>query len=115
MIRYAIALAVASTTVAPAFAEDSKQTSCAYQGRVVSAIQQARLERVSQDKVEETILASNPTWPEQYNAVIPAMTGFVYEQKRRDLKKVDLGEQFRDQCLENWDQIQAMMKNVKTN
>lgn len=113
MKRLALAAGLFLTLAAPAArAEDSKEVSCSYQGQVAAAVQKARLDRVPESDVEATILASNPTWPQNYSAAIPQLTGWVYQQKRRDLRKVDLGAFFEAQCLENWDQIQEMKRNM---
>ena len=111
MIRHTLVFALA-IAAAPALAEDDKMTSCTYQGQVVAAIQTARMDRVKQENVQATV-TSNATWPEKYNAAIPRMTEFVYQQKRRDLRRVNLGDQFRQQCIDNWDQIQQIMNNIK--
>lgn len=110
MFRLAIA---ACFLAAPLLAAESKEESCGYQAQVISAIQKARLDRVRKNDVAATIAASNPTWPDNYNAAIPQLTEFVYSQKKRDLKQTDLGANMRQQCLENWDQIQAMQKQLK--
>ncbi|MGR3760171.1 hypothetical protein ACUXV3_08550 [Roseobacteraceae bacterium NS-SX3] len=112
MIRIALAAALLA---APAYAAETKEESCKYQGQVMAAVQQARLDRVKQDAVEETILAAGPEWPAQYSAAIPQLTAHVYAMKMRDLKKADLGAAFEQQCLTHWDQIQAMQKQLKSN
>lgn len=81
----------------------------------MAAVQQARLDRVAQDKVEDTILSSEPEWPEQYSKAIPQLAAHVYSMKRKDLRKNDLGATFEQQCLQNWDQIQAMQKQLQSN
>lgn len=110
MIRLAIVACFLST---PLLAAETKEESCGYQAQVVSAIQKARLDRVKKENVAATIAASNPPWPDNYNAAIPQLTNFVYDQKRRDLKKTDLGANLQKQCLENWDKIQEMQKQLK--
>ncbi len=110
MFRIAIA---ACLLASPLMAADTKEESCGYQAQVMSAVQQARLNKVKQANVASTIAARNPTWPANYNAAIPQLTQFVYSQKMRDLRKSDLGATLRQQCIENWDQIQAMKKNLK--
>lgn len=77
----------------------SKQEDCTYQGQVARAIQDARLARVKQEDVAAHIAAQNPTWPAQYNAAIPLMTPWVYEQKRRDLRKTDVGQLWTELCM----------------
>lgn len=109
MIRYVLAASLLAT---PALAKETKEESCSYQAQVIQAIQKARLDRVKQADVVSTIAASNPTWPAQYNAAIPQFVPWVYEQKMRDLRKTDLGAQLQAQCLENWDKIQKMQKEL---
>ncbi|MEX0285277.1 MAG: hypothetical protein AB3N23_11760 [Paracoccaceae bacterium] len=97
MIRYALAL---SLLAGPAFAADSKEQSCGYQAQIVAAIQQARLDKVKERNVAKHIADGNPTWPENYNAAIPIMTPWVYEQKMRDVRKKDLGQAWQELCLQ---------------
>ncbi|WP_291729508.1 hypothetical protein [Leisingera sp. F5] len=112
MIRIALAAALLA---APAYASETKERSCNYQGQVMAAVQQARLDRVKQEEVEQAILDSEPDWPKTYSNAIPQLTSHVYAMKRRDLKDADLGALFEEQCLQNWDQIQAMQKQLKSN
>lgn len=98
MIRLAIAL---SLLAAPAWAADSKEASCGYQAQVVAAIQKARLDRVKERDVPEAIAASNPTWPENYNAAIPLITPWVYEKKMREVRENDLSNAWNEVCLAN--------------
>ena len=77
----------------------SKDADCGYQADVVAAIQKARLERVKEGKVAEHIAATNPEWPERYNAAVTVLAGPIYDLKRRDLKSVDLGQQWKTACL----------------
>ena len=84
---------------APVFAQDSKEVSCDYQAQVVAAIQQARLDRIRERKVPEHIAKSEPTWPENYNAAIPIMAPWVYEQKMRDIRNQDLAATWKELCL----------------
>jgi hypothetical protein len=76
----------------------SKDDDCVYQGQVVAAIQAARLERVKESQLAEHIAASNPKWPERYNKAITVLGGPIYDLKRRDIKSVDLGTQWKDAC-----------------
>lgn len=99
----------ADATQAPAAL--GKEDSCNYQGQVMAAVQQARLDRVSEEDVQETLLAANPDWPAQFSNAIPQLAAHVYTIKRRDLRKNDLGEIFEAQCLASWDQIQAITKS----
>ncbi len=96
MIRYAIAFCLMA---GPVLAADSKAVSCDYQAQVVGAIQQARIDRVKERDVPKHIADSNPTWPDNYNAAIPIMTPWVYQQKMRDVKKKDLAEAWKELCL----------------
>lgn len=102
MIRImAASLLVATSLSAPAVAQESKAESCQYQGQVVAAIQKARLDRVKERGVPDAIAKTNPTWPENYNAAIPLITPWVYEQKMRDVRNKDLGAIWNDICLKN--------------
>ena len=112
MIRIALAAALLA---APAYASETKEESCKYQGQVMAAVQQARLDRVKQEEVEQVILDSEPEWPEAFSNAIPQLASHVYAMKRRDLKGVDLGAAFEEQCLQNWDQIQAMQQQLQSN
>ncbi len=98
MIRYACAFALCLAT--PVVAQDSKEVSCQYQADIVSAIQQARLDKVKERDVQKTILASNPAWPENYSAAIPLMTPWVYEQKMRTVRNEDLSAAWNELCLQ---------------
>jgi len=110
MIRIFVLACLLAT---PAMAEKNKVESCGYQGDVMAAVQKARLARVKEGNVEQAILADNPSWPTQYNAAIAGLTKHVYQLKRRDLRKVDLGTQLRTQCIDNWDRIQEMQRGLK--
>ena len=109
MLRIAIAAVLLATPLA---AEETKEQSCGHQADVVRAIQQARLDRVKEADVAGAIAASNPNWPSNYNAAIPQLTSWVYEQKKRDLRKTDFGEVLYQQCVDNWDQIQAIKNGL---
>ncbi len=109
MVRYTLmALLIGSA----AYAEDGKEDVCKYQGAVMGAIQEARLGRVKEKDLEAYLLANEPSWPENYNVAIAQFAPVVYGAKKRDLKKVDLGAQVEQQCLDNWDKIQEMTKSV---
>jgi len=103
MTRFALILAIAAFAT-PAFAQDNevpdKEETCGYQAEVVSAIQQARLDRVPERGVQEHILAQSPTWPAKYNNAIPLITPWVYEQKRKTIRKEDLGAAWSELCLQ---------------
>jgi len=97
MIRTAL-IAALIASAAPAVA-DSKAQSCQYQAEVVSAVQAARVARVSERNVEAHVLATEPTWPAQYNNAIALVTPWIYEQKRRDLNTKDFGAAWNAICL----------------
>ncbi|WP_293573107.1 hypothetical protein [Phaeobacter sp.] len=113
MIRHALIAVVLSA--APAFAEDSKEDSCRYQGQVMSAVQQARLDGVKQEDVVETIVAAEPAWPDAYSNALPQLSAHIYGLRKRDLRKTDFGAILEQQCLDNWDQIQEMKKQLQSN
>ena len=98
MIRFAIVAALFATS---AYAADPKVESCGYQAQVVAAIQQARLDRVKERDVPKAIAATNPTWPENYNAAIPLIAPWVYEKKMRVVRKNDLAAAWKEVCLAN--------------
>ncbi len=97
MIRLAI---LACLLAAPVHAAESKAESCGYQADVVAAIQQARLDRVKEREVPDTIAATNPAWPENYNAAIPLITPWVYEKKRRVIRNEDLSAVWKELCMQ---------------
>ncbi len=97
MLRIAIAAAVLATPLAAA---ETKEQSCQHQADVVAAIQQARLDKVKERDVAQAVADSGPTWPENYNAAIPLITPWVYEQKMRDVRKEDLGAAWLELCLQ---------------
>lgn len=101
MVRTLVmAAALATVTVAPGLAQsEDKKTSCGYQAQVVAAIQQARLDRVRERKVQERVM-ENATWPENYNTAIPLLTPWVYEMKMRDVRNNDLGAAWTELCLQ---------------
>jgi len=90
---------IAAALAAPAFAEDTKEESCGYQAQVVAAIQQARLDRVKERDVAETLTAADPAWPENYSAAIPLMAPWVYQQKMRVIRNEDLSVVWNELCL----------------
>jgi hypothetical protein len=112
MIRAAtLSIALVLGAAAHAQTDDAnKETDCLYQGRVAGAVQKARLDGVREDKVTETILASNPEWPERFNNAIPLLAGQFYSLKKRELRKIDMELLMTQQCLETWDQVQEMRK-----
>ncbi len=100
MIRIAI---IAAFLALPAYAgtdEITQEESCGYQAEIVAAIQKARLDRVKERDVPQAIADTNPTWPATYNAAIPLMTPWVYEKKRRVIRKEDLSAAWKELCLQ---------------
>ncbi len=97
MLRIAIVAALLATPLA---AQETKEQSCQYQADVVAAVQQARLDRVKERDVAKTVVDSGPAWPENYNAAIPLIAPWVYEQKMRDVRKKDLGAAWLELCLQ---------------
>ncbi len=115
MVKTSLMAALAAAFLAtsgPASAQSEKEHTCALQGNLMAAIQQARMGGVAEDKLTETIKARNPNLSDKIIATVPAFAAHVYGIKMRDLKKVDLGAAISAQCLENWDEIQAMSKTV---
>ncbi len=96
MLRIAIVTALLATPLA---AQETKEQSCQYQADVVAAVQKARLDRVKERDVAQAVADSGPTWPENYNAAIPLITPWVYEQKMRDVRKKDLAAAWLELCL----------------
>ncbi|KIN63983.1 hypothetical protein Z946_2866 [Sulfitobacter noctilucicola] len=93
------ATVIAAALAGPLMAQSSeKETQCGYQAEVVKAIQQARLDRVRERKVQEHVLAV-ATWPDNYNTAIPLLTPWVYEMKMRDVRKQDLAAAWTELCL----------------
>lgn len=99
MIKVTLAAVLALTVAMPAFAASKKEKDCGHQAAVASAVQQARIARVSEKKVKDKILAGEVTWPERYNASIPLFAAEIYKMKVRDLKKTDLGAQWKAACM----------------
>lgn len=99
MSRLALFIA-AVLLAAPVAADQKKVESCGYQAQIVSAIQQARLDRVPERDVPAHILATSPEWPENYNGAIPLIAPWVYEQKRRAIRNDDLGAAWNELCLQ---------------
>ncbi len=109
MIRYVLAFALLGTA---AQAAGNKEEVCGQQGVLMSAIQEARLDRVRESKLEAHLYEANPSWPESYKVAISQLAPLVYAAKRKDLKNIDLGAQIEQQCLDNWEKIQEMQKSV---
>ncbi|MDF3413147.1 hypothetical protein HKX54_01655 [Sulfitobacter sp. M57] len=101
MTRVLVLAAVAAASFSlPVWAQDAaKVESCGHQASVVAAIQQARLDRVKERKVQAHVL-ENATWPENFNTAIPLLTPWVYEMKMRDIRKKNLAEAWTELCLQ---------------
>ena len=98
MVRFAIVLSVALAGAAPAVAA-SKEESCNYQAQVVAAVQNARLNKVRERKVQAHVEA-NATWPAEYNTAIPLVAPWVYEMKMKDVRTQNLGQAWQELCLQ---------------
>lgn len=109
-IRLALVLALMA---APALAAEDREETCGYEAQVMTAVQQARMDRVAQGDVAAHITASAPAWPERFNAAIPGMVDYIYQMRRRDLKDNDFGAIWKQQCLDMWDQRQEMIKQLQ--
>jgi hypothetical protein len=99
MILRTLVIAAVVASAGAAQAQSKKEMDCGYQADVVGAIQQARIERVSERKVAAHV-AEKATWPENYNGAIPLMTPWVYEMKMRDVKAQDLAGAWKELCLQ---------------
>ncbi len=98
MMRIILALVVAAAAL-PASAQSEKEETCRLQAEVVVAVQQARLDRVRERRVQQKILDGNPTWPENYNNMIPVITPWVYEMPMKQVRENNLGEVWNAACL----------------
>lgn len=99
----AVLIFVAALCATPLLAQDTDEAerieSCRIQSDVVAAIQQARRDRVPEREVQAHILAQDPDWPERFNNTIPLITPWVYEQKRRIIRREDLSAVWNEVCL----------------
>lgn len=84
---------------APVAGSESAEETCGYQADVVAAIQQARLDRVKERDLTETLTAGEMSWPENYNAAIPLVAPWIYDQKMKVIRNEDLGAVWKEQCL----------------
>ena len=105
-------IAVLLMTSGQAGAVSEKEAQCQFQANLLSAVQKARLNGVSKANLQKVIKGSNPDLSDSVIATIPAIGEHVYAIKRQDLEQVDLGATTKTQCLENWDQIQAMKETI---
>ncbi len=100
MIRLTCLATAAALMAAPTFAAESKKQSCEYQSQVVAAIQRARIDRVKEREVPAAIAATNPSWPDNYNAAIPLMAPWVYDQKMKVVRNEDMAAAWLELCLQ---------------
>ncbi len=113
MIRTLLASGLLALTLTPAHADEAeKQAACQLQADLVGAVQQARLDRVRKANLTDTLRAAHPDWPEGMVQAIPAIGEYVYSFRRRELRGVDLAASSKQQCLENWDQIQELKESM---
>lgn len=99
-MRRFVFVAALAVSAAPALGQTEKETSCGYQAQVVIAIQQARLDNVRERNVKRTVLDTNPTWPDNYNAAIPLIAPWVYELPMDQVRDNNLGEVWNEMCLQ---------------
>jgi hypothetical protein len=105
MLRLALPLVLA-VTAAPAVSQtenalspEEKAISCGHQAEVVAAVRQARLDRVRERKVPETLKGAAQVWPEKFNAIIPIVTPWIYELPRNEVQDNDLAQIWKEGCL----------------
>ncbi|MDF1727003.1 MAG: hypothetical protein P1U53_04545 [Sulfitobacter sp.] len=100
MGRVLCSVAMMAMLAPAAQAQSAKEKDCLYQGQVVAAIQQARLERVREAKVIEHVSGAGD-WPARYDNSIPIFAGWIYgsEVKMKDLREQNFGEAWRQTCL----------------
>jgi hypothetical protein len=102
MMKRLIPILSAGALVLPtlALAQDDKEQSCAYQAQVVTAIQEARKDRVRERDLAQAIADSEPDWPDNYNNAIPLIAPWVYEQPMKVIRNEDLGAAWLELCLQ---------------
>ncbi len=113
MIRIATVLAVMAAGAVHADEEAEKEALCTLQGEMAGAVQQARLDRVRENKAADKVMEANPHWPEGVATALPALVPFVYSHSRKDLRAVDLGASTKMQCIDNWEAVQEMKKEIQ--
>ena len=99
MKRFSFGLVLVALAL-PAAAQDEKAQSCGYQAQVVSAVQQARLDRVKESDVPQAVADTDPEWPANFNAAIPLVAPWVYDLPMKDVREQDLGEAWNELCLQ---------------
>lgn len=98
-MRHLICLVFALPLLAtPAVASDPAE-SCGHQAAIVSALQSARRAWVKEPQVAVHILREAHSWPDTYDAAIPLIAPWVYEQSRRTLRTQDLSAAWLELCL----------------
>jgi glutaredoxin-related protein len=100
MMKALLAGALIAASASVAGAATKKDRDCTYQGQVVAAVQQARLDRVKERDVRSHVEAK-ADWPEQYNNTIPLLAGWIYgsDVKMKDLREKNFGAAWREICL----------------
>ncbi|MEM6941525.1 MAG: hypothetical protein AAF943_13005 [Pseudomonadota bacterium] len=107
-------LVIAVVFASPVVAQADRDAECALQGDLFRLIQQARLDGVRVGQVPAAVAEARPQYSEKLLATVPQLANYVYaEFTKRQLRNLDLGEQTRQQCVANWDQIQAMRDAVQ--
>ncbi len=103
MTKWTMSAALAAAVLVGAGAAEaaSKKEDCGYQRDIVKAVQKARMDRVPERKVTDTVLEGEVTWPERYNPTIAIFAAEIYKLKMRDLRKTDVGDQWEQVCLNN--------------
>lgn len=97
---YSMCLAgVLTVSALPVTAATDAEIDCTYQADVVNAVRQARIDGVKERAVPQAVQAASPTWPENYNAVVPLIAPWVYEMKMREVRANDLGAAWKEMCL----------------
>ena len=90
---------VMAVSAAPLMAATDAEIDCTYQADVVTAVRQARIDGVKERAVPQTVQEASPTWPDNYNAVVPLVAPWVYEMKMREVRNNDLGAAWKEMCL----------------
>ncbi len=104
----AIAALILATPAWAATDTDEQERVCQLQADMIAAVQTARLDRVRRDDVQNVILDANPDWPDGSAQALPPMIDFIYGQKRRDLRDVDLAGATKASCIQNWEQLKTL-------
>ena len=83
-------------------AQTEKELDCGYQADVAGAVQQARLDGVSERKVESAIEETNPSWPARYSN---AHTGVCLRRSMRSKNatcaRLELRSEWLATCMNN--------------